>query len=68
LWAKGLNAKVIHKKMFYIYGGKCLSPKAVHIWVEKRGKRFADEGIEDGVRKWLRQQSKTSMLKVSTHW
>jgi hypothetical protein len=33
LWAKGLNAKEIHKEMFPVYGGKCLSPKAVHNWV-----------------------------------
>jgi hypothetical protein len=30
LWAKGLNAKDIHKEMFPVYGGKCLSRKAVH--------------------------------------
>jgi hypothetical protein len=42
-----------------VYGGKCLSCKAVHSWVEKRGKRFADdEKVETEVRKWLRQQSK----------
>jgi hypothetical protein len=23
LWAKGLNAKDIHKEMFPVYGGKC---------------------------------------------
>jgi hypothetical protein len=34
LWAKGPNAKVIHKEMFPIYGGKCLSRKAVHNWVK----------------------------------
>jgi hypothetical protein len=33
LWAKGLNAKDIHKEMFRVYGGKCLSRKAVHSWV-----------------------------------
>jgi hypothetical protein len=33
LWAKGLNAKDIHIEMFPVYGGKCLSSKAVHIWV-----------------------------------
>jgi hypothetical protein len=33
--AKGLNVKDIHKEMFSIYGGKCLSRKAVHNWVEK---------------------------------
>jgi hypothetical protein len=35
LWAKGLNAKDIHKEMFPAYGGKCLLRKAVHNWVEK---------------------------------
>jgi hypothetical protein len=31
--AKGLNAKDIHKEMFPVYGGKCLSRKAVYSWV-----------------------------------
>jgi hypothetical protein len=31
----GLNVKAIHKEMFPVYGGKCLSCKAVHSWVEK---------------------------------
>jgi hypothetical protein len=35
LWAKGLNAKDIHKEKFPFYGGKCLSRKAVHNWAEK---------------------------------
>jgi hypothetical protein len=35
LWAKGLDAKDIHKEMFPVHGGKCLSHKAVHKWVEK---------------------------------
>jgi hypothetical protein len=35
LWTKGLNAKNIHKEIFPVYGGKCLSCKAVHNWVEK---------------------------------
>jgi hypothetical protein len=30
LWAKRLNAMDIHKEMFPVYGGKCLSRKAVH--------------------------------------
>jgi hypothetical protein len=30
LWAKGLNAKNIHIDMFPVYGGKCLSRKAIH--------------------------------------
>jgi hypothetical protein len=35
LQAKELNAKDIHREMFPVHGGKCLSRKAVHKWVEK---------------------------------
>jgi hypothetical protein len=34
LWARGINAKDIHKEMFRVYCGKCLSHKAVHNWVK----------------------------------
>jgi hypothetical protein len=45
--------------MFPDDGGKCLSRKVVHNWVEKRGKRFAvDEEVETDAREWLRQQLK----------
>jgi hypothetical protein len=30
LWSKGLNANDIHKEMFSVYGGECLSSKVVH--------------------------------------
>jgi hypothetical protein len=46
LWTKGLNAKDIHKEMFPVYGGKCLSLKAGHSWVKKfpRGRpKVADD-------------------------
>jgi hypothetical protein len=59
LWAKEFNAKDIHKEMFPVYGGKYLSRKAIHNWIEKRGKRSAhDEEVETEFRKWLRQHSK----------
>jgi hypothetical protein len=35
LLAKGLNAKGIHKEMFPVCSGKCLSLKAFPNWVEK---------------------------------
>jgi hypothetical protein len=35
LWAKRINAKDINGQIFSVYGGKCLSHKAVHNWVEK---------------------------------
>jgi hypothetical protein len=41
LWAKGLNAKVINKEMFSVYGGKCLSHGS-----QLDGKHFTDEGVE----------------------
>jgi hypothetical protein len=43
LWTKRLNTKNIRKEIFPVYDGKCLSRKAVHNWVEKHGKRFADD-------------------------
>jgi hypothetical protein len=54
LWGKGHNAKNIHKEMFPVYGGKCLSRKAV---LQLGSKRFADEEeAETEARKWPRQQ------------
>jgi hypothetical protein len=45
--------------MFPVHGGKCSLRKAVHSWVEKSCKLYADdEDVEKQVRKWLRQQSK----------
>jgi hypothetical protein len=35
LWPKGFNAKNIHKEMFGVYSGKCLSCKVLHNWVKK---------------------------------
>jgi hypothetical protein len=59
LWTKRLNAKNIHKEIIPVYGCKCLPHKAVHNWVERRGRGFADdEEVETEVRKWLRQRSK----------
>jgi hypothetical protein len=58
LWTKGLKAKDIHKEIFPVYSGKCLSCKAVHNWVEKHGKPFPDdEEFETELWKWLTQQS-----------
>jgi hypothetical protein len=42
---KERNAKDIYKEMFLVYGGKCLSRKAVHNWVDKfsQGPKVADD-------------------------
>jgi hypothetical protein len=39
LLAKGLREKEIHKEIFPVYGGKCLSRKAVHNSVEEFSRR-----------------------------
>jgi hypothetical protein len=35
LWAKELSDKDIHKEMFPVYSGRCLSCKARSNWVKK---------------------------------
>jgi hypothetical protein len=37
LWAKGHN---IHKEIFPVYGGKCLSRKSVDNWLKKFSRTF----------------------------
>jgi hypothetical protein len=65
VWSKGLNEKDIHKKIVpFTVGSVCRVKRFSH-----GGKGFVDnEKVETEVRKWLRQQSKTSMLRVSTDW
>jgi hypothetical protein len=49
-WTNGLNVKDIYKEMFSVYGGKCLSRKAVHNWVEKfcQGRSKVADGARPG--------------------
>jgi transposase len=70
LWAKGLNAKDIHKEMCPVYGGKCLSRKAVHDWVEKfsQGCSKVAEDARPGEEVAEAAVHKASMLRVYTHW
>jgi hypothetical protein len=59
LSTKGLNAKDSDKEMFHVYGGKCLSRKTVHNWVEKFSEgRSKVTDDEKEVRKWFTQQTK----------
>jgi hypothetical protein len=45
--------------MIPVYGGKCLSRKAVHSWVEKFSEGRSKVAVmPDQVRKWLREQRK----------
>jgi hypothetical protein len=52
LWEKLFNSTAIHKEMFPGYGGKGLWRKAVHNWVEKRGKHFVDYYEEVETQMW----------------
>jgi hypothetical protein len=68
LWARGLNVNDINKEIFFVYGGKCLSRKAVHKWVEKfsqgRSKvvQYARQGAE------VAETTVKRLMRVSTHW
>jgi hypothetical protein len=67
LWEKGLNVKDIHKEMFPVYGGKCLSRKAVQTRLTKSLKDVRKSQMMSGqVRKSLIQQSK-DLLRGSKH-
>ena len=35
MWAKGLNANEIHSEMRPVYGDKCLTRPAIHVWCTK---------------------------------
>jgi hypothetical protein len=50
LWVKGHSARDIHEEIFYVYGGKCLSLKAVHSRVKKFSEgrsKVADDSLPD---------------------
>jgi hypothetical protein len=69
LWEKGLNAKDNHKEMFPVYGGKCLSRKVVHNWIEKfsQGRSKATDNGRPCA-EVAETTVKTSILWVLTHW
>jgi hypothetical protein len=59
LWAKGLDAKDIHKEMFPVYGGKCLSRKLFTLGLRNFLKDVRKlQMMPNQVWKWLRQESK----------
>jgi hypothetical protein len=80
LRANGLNAKMIRKEICTVYGGKYLSLKAVHNWVEKFSQgcsevaddaRAGTEVAETAVRRLLCcrfQRTGKAMGKVYQCW
>jgi hypothetical protein len=66
-WAKGLCAKDIHAEMFPVYGGKCLSRKVVHKWVQKFSQGCSAVASIIRGSDWDTSQM-SSMLLVLTHW
>jgi hypothetical protein len=69
LWAEGPNAKNIHKQMFHVYGGKCLSLKAVHNWVEKfsEGRSKVADDARPSAEVAETVGKKAFVLRISTH-
>jgi hypothetical protein len=60
LWAKELSATDIHKEMFPVYGGKCLSRKAVHNCVKK----FSQERSKVADDAWPGAQVPEATVKI----
>jgi hypothetical protein len=69
LWAKGLNVRNIYEEMCPVYGGKCLSRKAVHNWVEKFSQDIRiSQTMPIRCGSGSENNQKTSMLRASTSW
>jgi ribosomal protein S25 len=68
LWAKGLNAKDIHKEIISVYGGKYLSRKAVHNWVQKfsQGRWEVAEATVQRVEELIRADRRITIYSVAT--
>jgi hypothetical protein len=68
LWAKGLNAKDIHKEMFPIYGGKCLSRIAVLNWINKfsQGPSKIADNIRPG--RHVETATEATLKRVELHY
>jgi hypothetical protein len=64
LWAKELTAKDIHKEMFPVYGGKCLSLKTVQNLVANV--LLMTKMLKQRCRSIWDNSQRTSMLRVST--
>jgi hypothetical protein len=70
LWAEGHNAEDIHKEILPVYGGKCLSCKAVHNWVKKFSQECLKvaEDARPGVEVAETKVKKLLYCGFSTHW
>jgi hypothetical protein len=70
LWANGLDAKDIHTEMFPVYGGKCMSHKAVHNLVEIFSQVCSKVAVDAQPCAQVTKinSQNTSVLRVSTHW
>jgi hypothetical protein len=70
LWAIWLNAKDFYKGIFRAYGGKSLSRKAIHNWVEKfsQGRPNVADDAWPGAEVAEPTVKKNSLPRVKTHW
>jgi hypothetical protein len=56
--------------MFPVYGGKCLSRKAIHNWVEKFSQGRSNVAYDARPRAEVAEKTVKTIfvLRVSTHW
>jgi hypothetical protein len=66
---KRTECKRYYIELFHVYGGKCLSRKAVHNWIEtfSQGHWKVQYDARSGA-ELADNNHKTSTLRVSTHW
>jgi hypothetical protein len=62
--------RIFIKKMFSVYGVKCLWHKSVHNWVEEfpQGRSKVADDARQGSPADIATEAKISMLRISTHW
>ena len=57
LWTKGLCPNAIHSEIRPVYGDKCFTRPAMHVWCKKLAEKCAsDTEVQSAVCQWLGQQ------------
>jgi len=65
LWAKGLDANEIHSEMRPVYGDKCFTRPAIHVWCKKFA--HSRESIADKERPGRHVVATTDAMTASQH-
>ena len=66
MWANGLCPNAIHSEMHPVYGDKCLTRLAIHVWCKKLAEKFAlAMEVQSAVRQWLYQLHVACFIQLS---